>query len=90
MKIIFEIVRLILCAIDFVIMTVAIIFLLGEEAPDANFSLWELLGRKILAGFALYLLYRGFLWKGKHNLLPFILIDDYKDIINPDSDANRV
>ena len=90
MKIIFEIVRLILCAIDVVIATVAIFFLLGEEAPDANFSLWEFFGIKILAGFALYLWYKGYLWKGKHNLLPFILIEDYKELITPDNDADRV
>lgn len=89
MRTISEIVRLILCAVDFIIATIAIVFVFGEEAPDANFARWEFFGIKILAGFALYLLYKGFLWKGKHNLLPFFLIDDYKELINPDSDADR-
>ena len=89
MRAIFGIVRLILCAVDFVIAMFAIVFVFGEEAPDANFAWWEFIGIKILAGFALYLLYKGFLWKGKHNLLPFFLIDDYKELISPDSDADR-
>lgn len=90
MRTIFEIVRLILSVVDFVIVNIAIVLAFGEEAPDANFAWWEFFGIKILAGFALYLVYKGFLWKGKHNLLPFFLIDDYKDLINPDSDADRV
>lgn len=89
MRTIFEIVRLILSVVDFVIVNIAIVLAFGEEAPDANFAWWELLGIKILAGFALYLVYKGFLWKGKHNLLPFFLIDDYKELISPDSDADR-
>lgn len=90
MKTISEIVRLILCVVDFIIAMIAIVFVFGEEAPDARFAWWEFIGIKILAGFALYLLYKGFLWKGKHNLLPFFLIDDYKELISPDSDADRV
>lgn len=89
MRTIREIVRLILCAIDFVIAMFAIVFLFGEEAPDAHFAWWEFFVIKILAGFALYLLYKGFLWKGKHNLLPFFLIDDYKELSAPKKDANR-
>lgn len=89
MRTIFEIVRLILSVVDFVIVNIAIVLAFGEEAPDANFAWWEFFGIKILAGFALYLLYKGFLWKGKHNLLPFFLIDDYKELISPDSDADR-
>lgn len=89
MRTIFEIVRLILSVVDFVIVNIAIVLAFGEEAPDANFAWWEFFGIKILAGFALYLVYKGFLWKGKHNLLPFFLIDDYKELISPDSDADR-
>ncbi len=89
MRTIFEIVRLILSVVDFVIVNIAIVLAFGEEAPDANFAWWEFFGIKILAGFALYLVYKGFLWKGKHNLLPFLLIDDYKELISPDSDADR-
>lgn len=89
MRTIFEIVRLILSVVDFVIVNIAIVLAFGEEAPDANFAWWEFFGIKILAGFALYLVYKGLLWKGKHNLLPFLLIDDYKELISPDSDADR-
>ena len=89
MRTIFEIVRLILSVVDFVIVNIATVLAFGEEAPDANFAWWEFFGIKILAGFALYLVYKGFLWKGKHNLLPFLLIDDYKELISPDSDADR-
>lgn len=89
MKALKESFKLLLTAADFIIAMFAVIFLFGEEAPDAHFAWWQFFGIKILAGVAIYALYKWFLWRGKHNLLPFFLIDDYKELISPESDADR-
>lgn len=80
MKAITEILKCLLFAVKFVIGTVAIMFLLGEEAPEVNLSLLEFFGIKGGALLALYLLYKDFLLCGRHNLLPSLFMDDYRDI----------
>lgn len=85
-----EILKTMLFAVKFVIATIAVIFLFGEEAPDAQLSLVAFLGIKLGAIATFYLLYKDFLFCGRHNLLPFFCVDDYKELINPDSDADRV
>ena len=92
-----EILKTMLFAVKFVIATIAVIFLFGEEAPDAQLSLVAFLGIKLgaiaikLGAIAtFYLLYKDFLFCGRHNLLPFFCVDYCKELINPDSDADRV
>ena len=90
MKALKEILRLLLFGVKFCVAMLAVIFLFGEEAPDAHFSFLAFIGIKAAAAGVIYLLYKDFLFCGRHNLLPFFCKDDYKELINPDSDADLV
>lgn len=89
MKTLLEIVKFLIQAVNFCILFFAVCFLFGEEAPDAHLSVIEFLGVKAGAVITLYLLYREFLFLGKHDLLPSIMKNSYKELIAPESDADR-
>lgn len=88
MRTITEICKLLISAVNFLAVTLAVCLLFGEEAPEAHLTLLEFAGIKFGSLLALYLLYKGFLWRGKHNLLPAIIVPDYKELVNPESDAD--
>ena len=58
----------------FIIGTIAILMILGEEAPDSQLSLFEFFVLKILAGFTLFGIYHAGVWFKNHNLLPLSFI----------------
>jgi hypothetical protein len=80
MKAITEILKCLLFAVKFLAGMLAIVFLLGEEADGVNLSLLQFIGIKGGALLALYLLYKDFLLCGRHNLLPWLFMQDYRDI----------
>lgn len=63
----------------FIIGTIAVLMILGEEAPESKLSLVEFFVLKILAGFALFGIYHASVWFKKHNLLPLSFIRELED-----------
>lgn len=63
----------------FIIGTIAVLMILGEEAPESKLSLFEFFVLKILAGFALFGIYHTGVWFKNHNLLPLSFIRELED-----------
>lgn len=80
MRALTELLKWLLFAAKFIAGTLAFILLLGEEAPETNFTLLQWLGFKGGAMLALYLLWRDFLLCGRLNLLPSALMDDWREL----------
>lgn len=89
-KYIAEAFRLLLSAAHFFIAVIAVCVLLGEENPTAPINIFEFVGDRLLAAAALYGIYRSFLWRGAHNLLPLCEKESYVELTSPESDADRV
>lgn len=83
MRALAELLKWLLFAAKFIAGTLAVIFLLGEEAPDANLTLLQWLGVKGGAMLALYLLWRDYLLCGRLGLLPAALMDDWRELSKP-------
>ena len=83
MRALTELLKWLLFAVKVVIGFFAMLFFLGEESPEANFTLLQWLGVKGGSMFALYLLWRDFLLCGRLNLLPSALMDDWRVLSKP-------
>lgn len=89
-KYIAEAFRLLLAAAHFAVGILAVCIVLGEENPAAPMNFLAFFGYKALGCAALYGIYRSFLWRGAHNLLPLCEKDCYIELTSPESDADRV
>lgn len=85
MKALKELLKWLLFAAKLVIGMLAFILLLGEEAPDANYTLLQWCGIKGGSLLALWLLWRDYLLCGRLNILPDLLMDDWREITESDN-----
>ncbi len=76
-----EALKTLLYGMKLLLALLAVILLLCEVAPDSEMSLLGFLAIKAGAIALFYLLYKDFLFCGRHNLLPFFSVKSYEELL---------